>query len=220
VASSKYLRNAGIPNAHFQIQYNFDSLNYLVGAGVDYKTITPELYTINSAANKRYKSDESLSSLSAIGFVNFNFKPLSVKLEGVYAQNAYDMVMIGGYGVKEISDTSTGKKEFTNIKTASFWGDFQTKGKKLQCGLFAGYTKNMGSNDSIQGTIYARGSNIDYIYRLAPRIVFISGKLNIALEGEYTTAMYGTANGDKKGGVTDTKSVTNTRLLLAFIYNF
>jgi hypothetical protein len=220
VASSKYARNAGVPDAHFQLQYKSDSSNVLAGAGVDYKTLVPELFTVNNGGTNKYKSDQTITSLSAFGFVNVKLKPINIKLEGVYAQNAYDMVMIGGYGVKEITDTATGAKVFTNLNTASIWVDFQTNGKKIQFGLFGGYSKNMGSNDSIKGAIYARGSNIDYLYRVAPRVVFISGKLSIALEGEYTFAMYGTANGNKKGLVTNTKAVDNTRILLAFIYNF
>lgn len=220
VASSKYLRNSGIPDAHFQVQYKSDSLHLMVGAGIDYKTITPELYTVNNASTKRFTSDQTLSSLSVIGFVNLKLKPVSVKLEGIYAQNAYDMVMIGGYAVKEINDTATGKKEYTNLNTGSVWFDINTNGKKIQVGLFAGYTRNMGSSDTITGAIYSRGSNIDYVYRVAPRVIFISGKVNIALECEYTFAMYGTANGDKKGKSTNNKAVANTRGLLAFIYNF
>jgi hypothetical protein len=68
--------------------------------------------------------------------------------------------------------------------------------------------------------MYSRGSNIDYVYRISPRVVVIAGKVNFALEVEHTFAMYGTANGDKKGGVTNLKALTNTRGLLAIIYNF
>ncbi len=87
-------------------------------------------------------------------------------------------------------------------------------------GFFGGFTKNMGSQDSIKSTIYARGSNIGYVYRVSPRIVYIAGKLTFGLEGEYTFVMYGKANGDNKGGVTNLYAVSNTRALLAIIYNF
>jgi len=216
--SSKYIRNSGIPNAHFQIQFKSDSSNLIAGAGIDYKTITPELYT--SGTLGKFKSEETLSSLSAIAFINMKFKPVSIKFEGIYAQNAYDMVMIGGYAVKEVTDTTTGAKEFTNLNTLSIWSDIQTNGKKVQVGLFGGYTKNLGSKDIVDGKIYARGANIDYVYRIAPRVVFISGKLSIALEGEYTFAMYGKENGDNKGGVTNGKATDNIRSLLTFIYTF
>jgi len=217
--SSKYVRNSGIPNAHLQLQFKSDSSNFIAGAGLDYKTITPELYTTGTSG--KFKSDETLSSLSAIGFVSMKFRPISVKLEGVYAQNAHDMVMIGGYGVKEVTDSTTGAREFTNLNTFSIWSDIQTNGKKVQVGLFGGYTKNLGSKDIVDGKIYARGANIDYVYRIAPRVVFISGKLSIALEGEYTFAMYGkNLNANDKSEISNRVATDNIRTLLAFIYNF
>ncbi|MCX6165223.1 MAG: hypothetical protein NTU73_10270, partial [Ignavibacteriae bacterium] len=53
-ASSKYIRNSAIPNLHFQMQYKSDSSNFFAGAGIDYKTITPELYTSNNSATKKF----------------------------------------------------------------------------------------------------------------------------------------------------------------------
>jgi hypothetical protein len=122
--------------------------------------------------------------------------------------------------VKEISDPLIGEREYTNLNTCSGWLDLQTNGKKIQAGLFTGYTKNLGATDTITGAFYARGSNIDNVFRVAPRVIFISGKLNIALEIEHTIACYGKSNGDSKGSVTDEKAIANTRALLAFIYKF
>jgi len=221
VASSKYLRNAGIPNVHFQLQFNPDSSEHVFGAGVDYKSLLPELYTINYNKTTKFKSSETINSLSGIVFAKFKFKPVTFKLEGVYAQNAYDMVMIGGYAVQQINDTLTGSKDFTNLNTLSVWFDANTNGKKVQVGLFAGYTKNLGSADNIKtSSFYARGSNIDNVLRIAPRVTFISGKLDIAFELEHTIAIYGKTNGDKKGGITEGKAIGNTRGLVAFVYKF
>jgi hypothetical protein len=219
-SSSKFLRNAGLPNAHFQLHYKADSLRLLVGVGIDYKIIKPELFTVNNAGTMRYSSDKTLSSISLLAFANLTTKPITIKAQVNLAENAFDMVMLGGYAVKEITDTATGKKEFTNLKTFSFWADFLTTGKKVQVGLFGGLTKNLGANDTIKGSIYARGANISYVYRLAPRVVFIAGKLNIAFETEYTYAMYGVMNGNKKGEVINGKPVASTRAMLSFIYNF
>ncbi|QQS52685.1 MAG: hypothetical protein IPM71_08110 [Bacteroidota bacterium] len=221
VASPKYMRNAAIPNAHFQVQFAPDSSEHLFGAGIDYKTLLPELYTVDYTKILTYQSTETISSLSAIAFARFKFKPVSIRIEGVYAQNAYDMAMIGGYAVQQINDSLTGAKSFTNLNTASVWLDANTNGKKIQFGLFTGYTKNLGSADNIKTkTFYARGSNIDNVYRLAPRVTFISGKFEIAFELEHTVATYGTANGDSQGRVTNDKAVSNTRGLLAFVYKF
>ena len=157
-SSSKFLRNAGIPNAHLQLQYNPKSTEHLFGIGVDHKTLMPELYTVNNAKNKKYESSEKVSSVSGIAFAKLKFKPVTVKLEAVYAQNATDLVMIGGYVVSQINDTATGNKDFSNMNTGSIWLDVNTHGKKVQFGLFAGFTKNMGSTKTVKtSTFYARG---------------------------------------------------------------
>ncbi len=222
VASSKYLRNSAIPDLDLQVQITPKSSDNIFGFGVDYKTIVPELFTVNNARTKKFASSETLSSISGIAFAKIKLKPVTIKLEGVYAQNAYDMVMIGGYAVKQVNDTATGAKEFTNLNTASAWLDVNTNGSKIQFGLFAGFTKNMGSNDSINsGSFYARGANIDYVYRISPRVVFVSGKLNVGFESEFTQAMYGIANSNNKGKAEKGQvAVKNLRANLSFIYKF
>jgi hypothetical protein len=227
VSSSKFLRNAGVPNAHFQMQYNPKSTEHLFGIGVDYKTVLPEIYTVNNAKNKKYASSEKIGSISGIAFAKLKFKSVTVKLEGVYAQNASDLVMIGGYAVTQINDTATGNKNFSNMNTGSVWLDANTHGKKVQFGLFAGYTKNMGTSETVKtSTFYARGpntagtTNIDNVYRVSPRVVFISGKLDIAFELEYTVATYGKVSANTKAELTGLKPVANTRALLAFTYKF
>ncbi len=214
-ASSEYLRNSAIPNLHAQLQYNPDSTNHVFGAGVDYKSLLPQTSTTGTAT---YASDERINSLSAIAYAKLDGKKFTVKMEGVYAQNATDLVMIGGYAEKTAADATTGAVEYTNLQTASAWIDMNTKGKKVQFGLFGGYTENLGAEDDIKGNIYARGSNIDYVYRVAPRVVFIAGKMNLALEVEHTVAAYGTTDTD--GTVKDSEEVGNTRGLFSCIYKF
>jgi hypothetical protein len=220
-ASSKYIRNSSLPNAHLQVQITPDSTENLFGAGVDYKTIMPDLYTVNNSKTKKFTSSELLSSVSAIAFAKFKFSPVTVRLEAVYAQNGYDMVMTGGYAVSNVADTATGARHFTNLNTASVWIDATTNGKKVQGGLFAGYSKNLGSADIIETSdLFARGADIASVYRIAPRIIFISGKAEIALEAEYTSAAYGKFTVNTKGTISDSKNVHNIRVLSAFIYRF
>lgn len=221
-ASSTYLRNSSIPNAHLQLQYKPDSTEHLFGIGVDYKSMLPETATksIKTPVNS-YKSSNTINSISYMAFAKLEFKPLVIRAQAIYAQNAYDLTMIGGYAVASFTDSVTGAKKFTNLNTASAWIDMNTKGKKVQCGLFAGYSKNMGADDDIKTNLfYARGANINDLYRIAPRVVFIAGKLNLALELEHTVASYGTQNADGKGGVLGCEDVANTRILTSCIYKF
>jgi hypothetical protein len=216
---SKYLRNSAIPNIHFQMQCGEDSSGIMAGAGIDYKKIVPELSTVNDQ-NEIIKTGNSLSALSYTGFFKADTKHLSVRAQGVYARNAHDILLIGGYGVKEITNINTGVKEFSNLNTLSAWCDIQTTGNKISLGIFSGYTKNMGSGGILSGPIYARGIDIGSVWRISPRLVYRRNPVMISLEGEYTTANYGTPNGDMKGGVTDTNPVSNLRTVLSFRYFF
>ena len=211
-AGSKYLRNAALPTMHAQIQGKTGNLFY--GAGVDFKVIRPELST--SANAQTYKSSETLSSLSYIAFAKAKLNKLTLKMEGLLGQNIYDQLSIGGYAVSGV-DAATGESTFTNYNTFSFWSEISI-GKKIEKALFIGLTKNRGTSDDIAGPVYARGSNIDQAFRIAPRLQVNSGKVRYSTELEFTSTAYGKA--DSKGLVKDTTSVANIRLLFALYYFF
>ena len=210
--SNKYLRNSGMPGTNFQMRLVAgDKLTAL--AGIDYKKIRPELRT---TAN--IKTDATLGSFSAFTNLKFKTAPVNISVMGIYAQNASDLMMIGGYAVSEITDINTQYKNYTNINTANFWLDMTTNGKKVAFGIFTGFCKNLGAADEITGSMYGRGNNIDKIFRLSPRVTVTEGRLSFAAEVESTTAAYGTTQ--TNGKVTDTNSVNNIRVLLSTIYRF
>lgn len=169
------------------------------------------------STSKNYKSDENIGGFSALAFGKFKFNDVVWKIEGVYGQNLTDLTMIGGYGVKSV-DTTTGIETYTNINTVSAWTEISYV-KNIEVGIFAGISMNLGADDNYT-TFYGRGGNIDNLFRVSPRFAIISGKTKIAAELEFTSAAYGTVNYADKGKVENTKSVTNIRGLLAFIYNF
>jgi hypothetical protein len=219
-ADSKYLRNAGLPNLHLQLQMGNEPALLSGGAGIDYKTIVPELYTATTDGIVKTGKKNSLSGFSYVGFLKVKTKYFTSTTQGVYAANAYDIILLGGYAEKEVIDRESGEKEFSNIHTLSFWSDLQTTGKRFQFGLFGGYTQNMGTGEYVEGPIYARGADIRSVFRLSSRATYLRYPFEISLEGEHTTAFYGTENGDKKGGVTDTQGIKNFRTLLSVKYNF
>ncbi len=202
--SSIYLRNSSIPILDLNIKY-IDN-GFVFGAGAGYKSLMPRI-----ATDKGLATDERISSFSTLGFLKVAFGEFTVKAEGVYGENLTDLTMLGGYAVSA-RDTTTGIEQYTSTKTLSAWTDL-TYGKDLQFGLFAGYTKNLGADETIVGNFYARGTNIDKVIRISPRIIFRSGNTQFAGEVEMTTASYGTP--DSKGKVQNTKDVTNIRIVIA-----
>jgi len=211
--SNKYMRNANVPGLNGEVVFNCDSSKINGAAGINFKSIVPEIKT-----SLGYYTHEHLNSFSYYAFVQKKFKPVTVRLMGILADNATDIMMIGGYAIADTIDKTKGYKKYANLTTGSAWVDIQTTGKKIQLGLFAGYTKNLGSDDKIYGKYYVRGQNIDYIYRVSPRISFISEKLNLSFEVEMTDAAYGRPQID--GTVAKTQDARNIRYLFAAIYNF
>jgi hypothetical protein len=207
--SSSYLRNSIVPDLHLQVQYKDEKM--VLGSGVDFKSLTPRLET-----TKNYKTDNKISSYACLGYAKFIVSPFTLMLEGVYGKNLADLMMLGGYAVKSV-DQTTGAEEYTNLKTYSIWSDI-SYGKEIQVGVFLGYSKNLGADDTVVGSYYTRVNNIDNILRVSPRILFNSGPSRIAMEMEYTSAAYGTTSAN--GEVTNTNNVNNLRLLLAIYYFF
>ncbi len=209
---SKYIRNSGIPGLHLQFKVPAGE-NLTAWGGIDFKVIRPEIRTPANIA-----TDATVSSMAAFATIKLKTKPLNLAVMGVYGENASDMMMIGGYAVSDITDPVDQIREWATINNTGFWLDLSTNGKKAVFGLFSGYSKNLGSREPVEGTVYGRGSNIDHLFRVSPRLTITEGKLSIAAEIETTLAAYGTM--ESGGKVTDTHDVTNVRMLLSMIYRF
>jgi len=233
---SNVQRNAGLPEIHLQVQYESipeqGRSEFLAGIGAGYKSLKPLLYT--EAAAGKFATDETVGSFSLTAFARLKAPSFTLKIQGVYGTNLFDLIMLGGYAVHELTDAATGSVSYTALKTLSTWAEFITHGKNIQFGLWGGYTRNLGATDSIGaysdrigGTLATvRGANIKSILRISPRIVFVSGKFNFAFETEYTSTAYadqdetGTLFRDEFGVITKTKPASNLRLLFAVILRF
>lgn len=211
-SSAKYLRNTGIPGLNVRYTGKFKE-KFLVGASVDYKTLQPELKTTDN-----YITDVTVSSMAAACWFNYKTGKINTSIMATYAQNAADLMMIGGYAVHSVTDTAKSFKEYTVMNTASLWYDFNYTFKKWSPGIFVAYSKNMGCSDSISGAFYGRGNNIDALWRISPRLIYTENKTSFAAEVEITNADYGTP--DSEGIVKNTHSVKNIRFQLSAIYKF
>lgn len=217
-ANAKYLRNSALPALNLRFEYrnvNTDeNKEFLIGASVNFKMLTPRL-----ATDSNYKTSKTVTSISETFYLKLKLPKVTFKLQGVYAQDPFNWLMIGGYAVESISDPMKDYRNYVPITTASGWLDVHSNGKKWQIGLLAGYAQNLGAGKDIAGPTYQRGADIAYLYRISPRFVYNSGKFRIAPEIEYTVAAYGkTIEAD--GIVKDTKEIGNIRFLLGFYYFF
>ncbi|RLD57690.1 MAG: hypothetical protein DRJ05_09280 [Bacteroidetes bacterium] len=229
--SRKYLVNASVPELNLRVEYKGENL--LVGAGANYKSLMPRLsvnYTIMDEPEEiKFKTNEKVSGTSFFGYAKYKSEPVTIKLYAVQGQMMFGMTNIGGYAESKIIYNEAGllsNIEYTPVSTMSLWTDIHTNGKTWQLGLFAGYSKNQGANDTIVGDNYSRGSNIDFAYRVSPRVIYNNGKFRVAPEIEYTVAAYATTdkdtgiNIDAKGLITESKEIGNFRFLIGVYYFF
>lgn len=220
--STTYLRNAVLPMIDFQLQAHWD--DNMFGAGFDFKQIQPRLET-----NTGFKAYERLSSFIAIAYSVMRWESFNMRNKVIFVQNGTDQLMTGGYAVDCI-DPITDRRSYTNLNGIAAWNDSEiTKYTSIIPGWFIGFIKNLGAGRPIfpdvvdsegivtERRIFGRGTDLDYVFRISPRIQWIVNNFMFGVELEYTRAGYGTID-DCNGKVIDLEPVSNTRLLVTLYY--
>ena len=237
------LRNSPIPDLNAQLHYIGTTADgkkeFLTGAGADYKVLLPQLQTTKDG--RKYESNQKVSGLSGMAFMKYKTPSFTFKIQGVYGQNLYDLTMLGGYAVSSVIDTAKNAVKYTTVNNYSVWSEcIFLRSSKVQYGLWAGYTENLGSPDSIlafsnrvggtdatvRGASVDNSSDIKSVFRISPRMVVVSGNLSFAFETEFTSAAYAKKNDtgvlyrDAFGKITQTENFANWRLLFSTILKF
>ena len=220
IGAQTFINDAVIPNLHAQLQYKTPSL--LAGVAFDYKSVRPALKVVSAPGATTYlATSENVNSTSLEAYAKVTTKDVILKGEYLRGQNLYDHLMIGGYLAYGVVPNITYKP----IQVNAMWFEIVGTGKKVIPGLFIGYTNNAGSTDGGNAVAtYARGiaanaASLDHIFRVAPRMEFVSGKFKFSTEIEVTSAGYGNANNTGRVPTVAT-DVTNTRLLFVTTYSF
>ena len=237
--NTKYLRNSVLPESDLQIQFvtknESKGREFIIGAGVNYQLLTPRLSTTvtlkpaydtvvdsivvhHDAVTSNYKTSTQTSGMAYNLYTKLKIKNFTFKLGGEYGGNNNAYTMLGGYAVKSITNVAKNTEDYINIRSFAAWAEFHTNGQRWQPGLFLAFGKNLGAGSGVKGPYYARGSNIDYAYRISPRLIFNANKFRLAGEVEYTVAAYGKTN--EKGYVYNTKEIGNLRFLIGVYYFF
>ncbi|NLF43593.1 MAG: hypothetical protein GX587_12935 [Bacteroidales bacterium] len=209
-------KNSGKPDSQLNVQFG-DGKNVAIGLVAGYKWLTPRDVT-----NSGLETSETIGSYNVQAYLKYKLPFLSVKLEGMYGENLTNFVMIGGYGIKGVAGEvdENGDYSYANMRTMSAWADFETS-TKLQLGLFAGYTSNLGSKDDyIVIPTYNRNDDLHYVYRLSPRLVYKVSNLSFGLEWSYVTAVYGREFDSKRKVTSDLDPVSNNHIIFQTKYSF
>jgi hypothetical protein len=217
-ADAEAQRNSGIPDIHTQLKFKNDMI--LTGFTGGIKVLQPRLKTDNDMQTK-----EKLFAYDLQAFLKVSADKLTIKSAGVYGQNLSMYTMLGGY-VRD-NDILEDDYSYLNLDSYSIWADVDVKAASfINAGLFFGYSGMLGAKkdalwlSNASNIPYARGYDIDHIMRIAPRVVFTSGKTELALEYTFDIATYGTA-WDEKLKINDKSDpVMNRRILIEAKYSF
>jgi len=214
--SMLYQRNANMPELYAGVDYKYKGLSF--GTFADYLTLQPRSQSIID--NKTYKVNEQLGSFSFGAYAGYSHNLLSIKAKSILGENLSGATLLGGFGITK-KDEITGEQEYTNFRHSSSWLNI-TYGKKYQGGLFAGYTKNLGSQDAlISPDVYGEGMNMNELYRLCGTFSYNIPKFSIGLEYEFTTAVYGVGDRNLSNGLfNETRNVQGNRILGVICYSF
>ncbi|WP_462280147.1 DcaP family trimeric outer membrane transporter [Salinivirga cyanobacteriivorans] len=208
------MRNSMIPNLHWQAQLGGEKLK--IGIMADYKQIQPRTETTGTEGT--FKTEVQIPAYATGLFAKTTLNKLSLKTKILWGQNLSDHVMLGGYGVKK-HDTETGHETYTPSNHIFSWLNLEY-GHEFTAGLLLGYSKNLGFSDNLSPDepVYARGSDIAYLYRISPYLKWRKKELELWAETEITTAAYGDIQYANKGKIQNSREVTNVRLQISCIY--
>lgn len=168
-----------------------------IGADVMHKTLRPA----NLADN--------ISTIAGDVYMKLDNKKVTFMAKAARGGDMSDHLSVGGW-VKLTQGTTV---TYEALNTTSAWVDIQSK-KPTSIGLFAGYLMNSGASEDLPTaatkdyTTNARASNIANVLRVSPRVVKNMGKVRLAFELDYTSALYGSGR-DSKGAPTENTAVAN-----------
>lgn len=212
--SEEYIKNSCIPEMY--VGADFINNGWIAGVGGYMISLKPR--TVSTVGNARYKVDERITSFSAEAHLKYTGKNFMFAAKSLLASGLDHTALLGGYAVSGI-DPENGEQDYTPFRHSTSWVNL-TVGTKWKAGLFAGYSKNLGTDSDMHTsmTLYGKGLNIDQLFMVNPNLSYNLSFWKFGVEYCLSTAQYGT--NELSGKVTDTHSVTNHRILALLVYHF
>ena len=212
--SNLYQRHA-VPEVYAGVSYSTGG--FLGRAGLSVLSIRPH-YGYD-AAGKKY--NEWLTTINPFIYLQYTKGMFQVKAKTVYAQAGEHMQLNSGYAVTGIKEDGI-SNEYAPINSSVSFVSAQY-GKTWQVLGMIGYQKNLGVSKEITGPVYFSGNgfkNINQMFRVSPTLAYNLGKLQFALEYDFTAVEYGD-DPDKMFQVTENLHwIGNHRILAMAKFTF
>ena len=218
--STEYLRNSCVPDLTAMLRYSGKRLF----AGVGYNLLILQPRNTIEHLGATYTTNTTFASHSATAFAKYEFDNYSLRMQAIVSQNMDAHLLMGGYAESHIISVP-GEGYYYDYQPYggyTAWVDFGKSIGQWRPGVFFGYAKNTGFESPVDAswTFYGRGLDIDYVWRVQPRIGwYVSPNIQFFAEVEYTVAGYG-INPDEYYHFESVNEVANTRFILAAVYKF
>ncbi len=204
-SSTLFARHSLIPELNAQLRLYHEGL--LFGVATNLKTIQP---VVNTDASASLRSSTH-SSLTWSFFGRLNLGSYTVKAQALLNNSLYEGCSLGGYVMWSYSD---GVLHAEDWHFNTLWIDVERRTGHWRPGLFMGYALNRdrsktGHSSGVSSFyLFGRGSELEYLWRVQPRLTYKTLKgLDFTAEAEYTRAGYA-------------HPVGNLRLSLSAVYAF
>ena len=229
ISNTQFVKQSCVPE--FNVQFRYNGPKFFAGVAANVLTMRPK-----SSDNQLYSSP----TFSIFG--KYKFSNWTLRTQTLLNNSLYEGCSLGGYiecltalnATTFATDYSYQQWTFNTI-----WTDFGRHTGKWRPGIFLGLAQNNNFGKAIYGfdpdnmrffnNTYGRGINIEYLYRIQPRLGFAAGNgLRFDAEVEYTYAQYGkyapieqTTEFTNYGYIHDNNGgVANTRFILSATYAF
>lgn len=221
--STTYLRNSCVPEMNLMLRYKTGRL--MLGGAANMLVLKPR-ESVTQPDNTITKTTQRYTSMAYTLFGRYDGNGWCLKAQSLINDNLYESSTMGGYIETPVLDNGTLSYDYTDHHWTTLWFDLSRSKGMWRPGLFAGYgwNNNFGNKLDANASVFGRGFNMEYLWRVQPRIELAAGKgLSFFAEVEYTFAQYGKAKNDttnqwyehdNNGGV------ANVRYMLSALYRF
>lgn len=178
--------------------------------------------TVTNKTDKKY--DEWLTTFNPFIFLQYTGKNWQIKAKSAFVQSGEHMQLNGGYAATALKADGISYEYTPTQSSVSFIS--ATVGKKFQGLCMVGYVKCFGlagGKTILDDKLYYFSGNgfknINQMMRVSPTFAYNLGKMQFALEYDYTVVQYGTR--DDRGRVNaDLHWVGNHRILAMAKFSF
>lgn len=213
-SSTNYLKRSMVPECNFQLRYHDD--RFIAGIAYNLMVTKPRVFVLDTL-DQKHKVDDRYVSHSLSAFFGYMGPKWRITAQTILSDNLYEGCTLGGYIERETLDGAVYSYDYRPWHFTTAWLDFGRATGSWRPGLFlGGGINNDRYNDlAANETAYGRGHDIRWLYRIQPRIGYVSKfGLSLWFEIEHTFARYSETSSHPAC------DVHNERFILSAVYKF